>query len=260
MPTIAQNLGLIFDRPLEILASLALLLLLVQFARRGLIRRHRALVAYAVVECLTLPLEFLTVTSQRPLLFRTAEVIKLAIAVVLIWSLARATFSRYPAMGSFASRIAKLIVAACLLLGWISFLTDPILPEGRSPALHLFISVERAVITGLLTFLFILSVFVAWFPVRMVRNLGRILIGVLAILAGAWLNHLISNTAPQHTSWGNIVTSLMLLGSSVYWSLTVDLAGETQTASTLTAWDPQRMDQMTAQLTQMEAQLSRRGY
>ncbi len=260
MPTIADNLAFILTVPLLFLSSFALLALLVQLARRGLLRAHWPLAAYAMVEGLSGPLTFLSTPTKLPLLFRASEILKLVFAVMVIWSLSRTLFSSYPAIGSFASRAAKLIVAGCLLLGWISFLTDPILPLGRSPALHLFISVERAVITGLLAFLFILSVFVGWFPVRMARNLARILIGFLAILTAAWINHLVSNVASRYTPWGNILSSIMLVGSAVYWSLTVHLAGETETAYTLPAWDPERMDRMTSQLAQMEAQLSRRGH
>lgn len=258
MATRVFTLLLILEPLLRGLCVLAALWFVTRLYRDRLLRKYAALVVFLVADIAEFTLPILLPTSKEFAVYRLGDLVKLIASVVFLWMLARSAFLRFPALATFASRSSKLTVAACLLLGWISFLTDTSAPTGRSPQLHLWISLDRAVTSGLLLFVIAVAVFASWFPVQMPRNLARLLAGFLLWLSISWIGYLASNESA--TVWGNAAYDIVVLGILAYWNLTIHAAGETDTAGTLPQWDPDRLDQVTAQLAHMESQLSRRGY
>ena len=117
-----------------------------------------------------------------------------------------------------------------------------------------------ALVAGQLAFVFALCIFAGWFPVQMARNLIRLLVGWLVILAVDWTGHQLANTNPGWANFANVVTSLSLLATASYWTVTLNAEGATQIVGQALRWDADRMDRMTTQLNRMGAQLSRRGY
>ena len=255
-----QNaLALIFAPLLEILTAAVLAVLVVVLARRRLAREHWALLAFLALLAVELFSLFRAPVSARGVIFATFEIAKQPFAFLLIWYFSRGVFAGYPALGSFASKSASYLLAFCAVLGLGSFLLEPALPQDRGPMLYLFTAVERALVTGQLGYVLALSIFAGWFPVRISPNLNRFLVGWMFVLAANWATHLLANTNPYWAGYGNAVESITLMIASLYWTFTVTPEGARPAEAARPNWDPVRLERLTSQLDQMEAQLSRRG-
>jgi hypothetical protein len=193
-------------------------------------------------------------------IFQVTQGLKLPFAAVILWQLCRLVFVNYPALASFATRALKTVIPACIVFGLFSFLTDPAPPSDRSQHLHLVIAMTRAATTAVLLFELLLGAFAGWFPVAMKRNIARLLIGLMVLYSVDWINMLLANGSTINMRWSNVVPLLASLTIVAYWLASLDRAGEGQSASALPAWNPARLAEMTDQLDEMQAHLSRRGF
>jgi hypothetical protein len=253
--TFAQLLGGI----LQVLASVVVAMLVGKLATAGLGRVYWAVIAWLVLDALEGFLRF-RFPQMDVTLFQLGQGLKLPFALVILWQLCRLVFVHYPAIGSFASRALRTVIPICLILGLVSFLMDSEPNPGRSQHLHLIIAVTRAATTTVLVFELLLGAFAGWFPVGMKRNIARLLIGLMVLYSISWINMLLANSGSVYVHWSNVISALGNICVMVYWLVTLGKAGEVESASVIPAWNPARLAQMTGQLDQMQAQLSRRGY
>ena len=158
------------------------------------------------------------------------------------------------------STVLRTVIPLCVILGLVSFLTDPAAADGRSEHLQLVIAVARAATTAVLVFELLLGAFAGWFPVGMKRNIARLLIGLMVLYGIGWVNMLLANGSSMNILWTNVVTALVGICVMTYWLVTLGRAGELESASVIPAWNPARLAHMTGQLEEIQAQLSRRGY
>lgn len=257
--SILLNTGVVFAPAFQIGAAVTVLALLARLSRAGLLAKYWAIslfmAADAAVGILT------TLGGRQAIGFQQGgAALHVALATFIFWEMSRRVFRNYPALAEFSTRSMKYILPLCALLGVAAFLTDPEVPPGRSPHLHLVNSIDRAITSALLTYLVATAAFAGWFPVRMSRNVARLLIGFMAIFATRWAGSLIANAAPDATAWANVLQACATLAAAFYWAIVLNAQGEVEEAATVPQWDPDRLAQMTQQLDQMQAQLSRRGY
>ncbi|MFM2124361.1 MAG: hypothetical protein RL328_812 [Acidobacteriota bacterium] len=260
MSNLLANVVLIAAVVFQTICGISVVILLLRLFQQKVARQYWAFSGYltvAAVELLLLPQ--ISAVRQSNYFFALGAA-KQPLAILLIWALSNAIFAGYPALNRFAAKAAGVLLAACAVLGGLSFFLEPALPAGRGPQLSFITAIFRALITGQLAFVIVLSVFAGWFPVRMSRNLNRLLVGWLALLATEWAGHLLANTDPKLAPAANLSSSLVILVISLYWTATINAKDTVPVADQRLTWDPERLERTTAQLTQMEAQLSRRGY
>lgn len=257
----ANTFARLLEGILLVPAGIVTALFLTKLASNGLLRSYWALGAWLALNVAEQALRLIYSNVEVPV-YRAGHALKLVLAGVLLWRLCRLVFVNYPAIGSFAARALQIVIPLCIALGIVSFITDHNTPEGRSERLQLVVAAARAATTALLGFLLLLGVFAGWFPVRMKRNIGRILIGMLVLLGFDWINMLLGNSnLSQAALWAaNAILSLASVCVAAYWLVTLGPAGEEAAASAIPRWDPKELDRMTKQLEQMQVQLSRRGY
>jgi hypothetical protein len=189
--------------------------------------------------------------------FRSLEAILMGI---IAWQLGRRSFVSYPSLAAFATRALWILLPLCLILAFVTVLTDPPLPPDRHPKLQLMFAIERAISTVILTFLLAVGAFAGWFPVRMKQNSARLLIGFMVLQAYRWIFLLAANTRWQWTYWVAFWGGFVIVEVLLYWMITLKPAGEVAVASTVPRWDPDRMTALNGQLEQIHSQLARRGY
>lgn len=257
--SVLLNIGVVFAPAFQLAAAVAILILLVRLFRVQLAAKYWAVCALLVA---SIPAGFIAMLGgPQAVTFHTGgDVLHLALATIIFWELSHQVFRNYPALAEFSTRSLKYILPLCALLGVWAFLTDPDVPEGRSPHLHMVIAIDRGVTSALLAYLLATGAFAGWFPVRMTRNAARLLIGFMILFAVRWASALLANTAPEATVWANSLETFTTLLIASYWAYSIDAAGEVEVSATVPQWDPDRLAEMTQQLDQMQAQLSRRGY
>jgi hypothetical protein len=193
--------------------------------------------------------------------YEGGEVLKLALATFGLWTLLRQVFVAYPSLGGFVTQLIRYALPICAAVAVVNFWLDPLVPSGRSPSLHLFFNVQRALASALLAFSVSVALFVNWFPVRMRQNDSRILTGFLVLLAVDWLAQLAANAAVGLMSSGLALVQIgTSLGVALFWVFGLSRQGEQSEVVPLPPWSPGRLLVMTEQLDQLQAQLSRRGF
>lgn len=242
-------------------AAVVVVIFIGKLAASGLLRPYWALGAWLVLNVSEQILRLVYGKVEVPI-YQAGHSLKLALAAVLIWQLCRLVFTNYPAIGSFAARALQVVIPLCIALGIISFISDHDTPGGRSDHLQLVVAAARGATSALLGFVMLLGVFAGWFPVRMKRNIGRLLIGLLILLGFDWINMLLGNSSETKETlrWANVALSVVSVCVVAYWLAAFGPAGEEQAASAISHWDPAKLARMTGRLEQMQAQLSRRGY
>ena len=253
--TLAQLLGGI----LQALNAVIIVMLVVKLAANGVARTYWPVIGWLVLDAAERVLQ-LRFYKFGVVLFQLGQGLKLPFALLILWQLCRFVFAQYPAIGSFANRALRTVIPLCVILGLVSFLTDPAAADGRSEHLQLVIAVARAATTAVLVFELLLGAFAGWFPVGMKRNIARLLIGLMVLYGIGWVNMLLANGSSMNILWTNVVTALVGICVMTYWLVTLGRAGELESASVIPAWNPARLAHMTGQLEEIQAPLSRRGY
>lgn len=242
-------------------AAVVVALFLGKLATSGLLRTYWALGAWLVLNVSEQVLRLIYGQVEVPI-YRAGHSLKLVLAIVLLWQLCRLVFVNYPAIGSFATRALQIVIPLCIALGIISFISDHDTPSRRTDHLQLSVAAARGATSALLGFVILLGVFAGWFPVRMKRNIGRLLIGLLVLLGFDWINMLLGNSSETKLTlyWANAVLSVVSVCVVTYWLVAFGPAGEEQAASAIPRWDAAKLARMTGRLEQMQTQLSQRGY
>jgi hypothetical protein len=118
--------------------------------------------------------------------------------------------------------------------------------------------VSRGLDASLVVFLLLISAFLAWFPVPLSRNIV-VYSWVYAVyfIVGA-IGNLVDNLGGERL-WS--VASVALVGKDLVciglWAWLLNRAGESKTVVVRHAWTPQREEQLVAQLTAINASLTR---
>ena len=258
MPGSATTLAHLLGGILQLVVSVVVLILAVKLAKAGLARSYWPLVIWLTLEATEGILLFIFSKLDLPI-YQIGQGLKLAVATVVLWRLCGLVFAHYPAIGSFAARAVRIVIPVCVGLGLLSYLTEPETPLGRNPHLQLVVAVERAVTTAVLGFLVALGFFAGWFPLRMKRNIGRVLIGLMVLYGAVWIRLLLANVEKATTEWANLASAIVSLCVATYWLAMWGTEGEAESAPG-PAWDRARLERMTSQLDEMQAQLVRRGY
>jgi hypothetical protein len=223
------------------------------------LRAYWAVAAYFLIVTIHGALSFFYQVDANPPIYVGFTAMELALIAAITWQLGRRSFVGYPSLAAFATRALWILLPICLILAFVTMLTDP--PQaGRHPALQLTFAIERSAKTAILAFLLAVAGFAGWFPVRMKQNSARLLIGFLVLQSCEWIALLAANTDWQWTWWGSFWKIFVSAEVLIYWLIALKPTGEVAVASTVPRWDAQRMSVLSGQLDHIQAQLSRRGY
>jgi hypothetical protein len=249
----ALSIGLpILNIPLSILLATKLVGV-------GLGRRYWPVVGIVVGESLEALLRFRYYQIEWQILFyQLGHGLKWILALFLLWQFTEAIFSKYPSLEAFGRRAMKYLVPLCVLLGSLSFLVDNP-PDTKHTFYYFSLSLNRGIAAAVVAYMLVLASFAGWFPVRMTRNIARLLIGFMVVFLTIGIGSYISHLEPDFTPWSNALASLTWTTAMTYWLVTLGRAGEEEVLSPMAAWNPERLAQTTQQLNYIQAQLAKQG-
>src|SRR5579872_5037682 len=129
--------------------------------------------------------------SLQKHLDRSAEVymathfIEVILSIFLVMALCRMGLAEHPAIARFGRRSLGYLVAVAAALAGLN-LVLPILGPGKSRIVYLFFAFERTIDSAIVVFLFAVSLFMLWFPVRLSQNVAVFIGGFVAYFITRW--------------------------------------------------------------------------
>jgi hypothetical protein len=184
--------------------------------------------------------------------------VKVMVAVLVVLELYQVGLAAHPALSGFGRKTVGYVLGAAMVLAACGLRLDSSVPQGQAPSLHYFLSFERTMDAWLLVFLVLISLFMAWFPVRLKRNvliyLGGFVVYFLARSAGLLLTNMLPINSTGPLSSAMLAVSLCCL---LTWLATLRPEGEEATVVVGHRWNPSQMEHLTGQLNAINASLVR---
>ncbi len=252
------------DRTSFFLILLSFLQVCAYFAAMGKLLWTRLVATYPwlslyVGVVLATPIARVLFHSQDAVVFRLSQGLQVVLAVSVLWELVRIGFDGYGALGKFIRKASWVMIGAALVIAFANWGLDPTVPEGRSPLLHETLAMFRAASSGLLAYLFLVIGFMAWFPVRMRRNVAILLLGFVGVFIGDWFTAFVNNLAPDHGDWADILAIGIQMVCAVAWATLLSRTGEQTQTITGHRWNHAEMIRLSEKLDSINASLARSG-
>jgi hypothetical protein len=250
----------LWEKGLLSLTSVLTLAVMVKLGVTGLVRIYKLLFAYLAADLLT-SIVALTVpfdTNWYAYTYFADQTLRIVLAAFVLVEIYWLALERTPALAQFGRNSVGGILAGAALFPFVVFLRDQ--SASAQPLLRGFLLSEQTMEGTMAIFLILISIFMAWFPVRMRRNV-IIYIGGFIVwsLARSAQLHLV-NQRSGNRSINMLVTSIQLciaLGCLVLWLAGFKREGESRTAVVGHLWNRAEAEHLTKQLEAINNSLER---
>jgi len=235
-----------------------ILALIVNLARNGLFRVYPFLFTYLTADAAQTTALLLLRTHKKAYswTYVLSQPVKIVLAVLVIVELYRVALAQRPALARFGRNTVGQVLAAAAFLAIPLLMLDTSVPSGQPPVLHRINSFERTMDAGMLVFLIIICIFMAWFPVKMTRNGMLYTTGFVIYFLSRATGLLLTNLAPHFQDRFDLAMLSVSFGCLLIWLVALRKAGEETTVVTGARRDPATMQRLTRQLDAMNARLA----
>ena len=244
---------------LNIAATIALA---VRLSQTGLIRTYRWFGIYLLVDLTEsmLFLYFLQIHALRYYAetYMVGQGMKMILSVFVLLELYRVALASRPAIARFGRRTVGYALATAAAIAALGLILDRSVPKDQPVLLHRYYVVERTVDVWALIFLLLITAFMLWFPIKLMRNAAFYLLGFMIYFSARSAGLLVVNLLTNR--YMPAVDSIML-GISfcclLFW--VVALRREDQDEATVIGhrWDESAMARLASQLDAINAGLLR---
>jgi hypothetical protein len=186
--------------------------------------------------------------------------LKVVVAVFVVLEVYRLALEGHPALAAFGRKTVAGVLTAAGIIAIAGVVLDYSTQPSRYPILKGFRSFERTMDAWVAVFLLLISCFIAWFPVRMKRNVALYISGFVVWSLGRsavllWIN-LMPGRFLEASSIAILLAELLCL---VIWLVGLRPQGEEATTVVGALWSPNVMERLTGQLDSINAGLVRLG-
>jgi hypothetical protein len=181
---------------------------------------------------------------------------KIVLAVFVVVELYRVALAQRPALARFVRNMVGQVLGAAAALAVLSMMVDSSIRGGQSPVLHRINSFERTMDIGMLVFLIIICVFMAWFPIQMTRNGMLYIAGFVVYFLSRATGLLLTNLAPHLRERFDLAMLSVSFACLLIWLVALRPGGEEVTVVSGPRRDPARIRHLTQQLDAMNARLA----
>jgi hypothetical protein len=195
--------------------------------------------------------------SRSQTIYIAGDSLKLILMTFTIREVSRAAFEQYPGLAEFLKRISGYLAAAAAFVsaGFVSL--DPSQPWNQSHLLQHFYTLERTIYSTLLSYLLAVSAFMAWFPVRIRRNVAIYIGGFVAFFASHAAQMLLLNRTNRSAAWLGTITLTVSLACVAAWIVGIRAGAKETMTVTGVRWNAGALNQLTLQLEGINASLAR---
>lgn len=228
--------------------------------RQGLHRTYRFFWLLLIVD-LTQGIVLLPIPSHSTaygVTYVLFESLKLVLYFLVSMELCSNTLARYPGIATVGRLFIQVAgVLAIGIAGAVAAATGGG-PSGPSPVLILFLTLVRSVMITLALLLVLNTLFLAWFPVRLSRNVVRFLTGyVVYFSARALVMAGVTMLDPAFTRSLSAVAMVALAACMIFWLVTLRASGEIVESVSGITWEPGLDSRLVAQLDHLNSSLAR---
>jgi hypothetical protein len=233
---------------------------LVRLWSAQLIRVYRFLFLYLSLDLLT-DLGLLWIpynTKKYGYFYFSSQTVKIIVAAFVLVELYGLALEKTPALAQFGRSSLSYILAAAALIPVIVALSNRSSPV--DPVLHVYLLFEQTMNATMAIFLILISIFMAWFPVRMRSNVVIYIIGFVAwTLSRSAAVYLVSRwRVDKHlTGLVNDVDTVVFLCCMLFWLVAFKREGETRTTVVGHLWNRAEAERLTEQLDAINNSLER---
>jgi hypothetical protein len=235
---------------------------LVKLSVSGLLRIYKLLFAYlalsfvSALAALTIPYN---TKAYGNLYFstETARILLAALVVVEIYSLA---LENTPALARFLRNTVGYLLLAALIVPAIALFMDNSGTGEPYPYLRLFHLFEQTMNGTIAIFLILISLFMAWFPVRLRRNvIAYIAAFIVWTLTRSATAHLVNQFGKNFLAVRTMsaVHMCVVVACLLFWMVVLQREGEARTAVVGHLWNRAEAERLTEQLDAINNGLAR---
>jgi len=257
---VTSSLSLL-ERCLWGLSTIATILLIAKLWHERLYTKYRFFFAYLFVDfAKALILMGLNPhTALYGIVFVSLEPIAWLFYILITLELYGLVLSEHNGIATVGRRFVQVALAVAVGLAVLStWLVDFNSQADPSWILHYTFILERTVISSVVVFLFLLVVFLVWFPVHLSRNAVAYCVGYFVYFLSKSFTLLTRNVLGAH--W-NRPLSTVTLGICclclLFWLVTLDRKGEENRVVTGFRWQPQDEARLIEQLDSINSSLVR---
>ena len=224
---------------------------LVKLYLTGLIGIYKLLFAYLALDfCSSIAGLFIPYRSTAyGNYYFSAQTLKILLAAFMLVEIYSLALERHPALAQFVRSAVGYILGAAALIPLIFLFAGH---SGKAhPYMRAFLFFEQTMDATMAMFLILISAFIAWFPVRMRKNviiyIGGFIVwslsrSALVHVINLWFNNI------YLTRVSNIAQMCITLGCLLLWMLGFKREGEARTAVVGHLWNRAEVDRLTEQL------------
>ena len=224
-----------------------------------LARSYRLLLAYVVADASAAVFGLALAKSRNwyAVMYFVVQTAKVFLALLIALDLFWVAFEDHPALARFGQKLLAGAVALAFIVSAMALLIDPAVPRGQSPAVHYFLAFERTIDTVVWVFLLLVGLFLAWYPVRLPRNVAVYLCGFGVLFSTHAAGLLLLNLWPQFLDqWTTFLLSSGLISLS---GMAIFLRRRENDGTTVTGhrWNREATESLVEQLQSINRRLER---
>lgn len=228
----------------------------------GLVKIYRLLFGYLLLDFLTTIVGFSIPhnTTAYGYYYFVAQTLKIGVATFVVMEIYALALESTPALAQFGRNSVGYIVAGAAVVPFALLWIDRSVYTGSHPFIRAFFLFEQTTDGTMAVFLILISIFIAWFPVKLRRNVivytGGFIVWWLSRFASVhFINRQFTNANIRvafNTAQILIETLCLLL-----WLIGMRREGEVRTAVVGHLWNRQEAERLTAQLDAINDGLAR---
>lgn len=161
-------------------------------------------------------------------------------------------------LAKFGRAVMRWAVVVAVGIAGISLILDSKLRPGQSVIVHRYFTIERVGNSVLLFLLLIMAIYLAWFPVKLRRNILIYSFGFAVFFGARAAGLLVTNLLPQ--TWLRTVSNGMLVGEALclgFWIFGFRRDRDDDITTTGHRWNPGEYERLTEQLDSINEVLER---
>jgi hypothetical protein len=188
----------------------------------------------------------------------SAQALKIVVAAFMLTEIYGLALERTPALAQFGRNSVGYLLGVAALIPLVGLLLHSSPPA--HPYRTAFLLFEQTMDLSMAIFLILISIFMAWFPVRMRRNvlvyISGFIVWSLSRSAAVHLSTLFPGNKPVMLSI-NLVDTFIGMGCLAFWLLGLRREGEARTAVVGHLWNRAEAERLTEQLDAINNGLAR---
>ncbi len=197
-------------------------------------------------------------TRQYALIWICTEPLTLVLSVLMVLELFSLVLKDHAGIAKFSRWALWFALGLSLAIASVSMVPDVASTADRFPLVHFMGVLDRGVLSSLVIFLLLITVFLVWFPVPLNRNVvAHAIIFAVSFLCTS-MGHLVRNLGGTDiTPSVNVVFSAISLFCVLLWIAFLTPKGEAKVVTVRRHWRSGQEDQLVEQLAAINATLLR---